>query len=478
MIWHISHKAKINQQLYLHTTGWISFYYRRMASHYGYCLQVCPLGMSGAEASSGSVDSAVAVPLQLGRTARDVHNHKKRSRSIDEELEPADIKTQRQRLQDEDRSASSGSRAASVADTVTENHPPLEYIQDPLTGRRIYKKDAKDAIALILGSLSAEDPFKETLFKVKQKGGFYICKVNIPKSIPISSFKGTPASSAEEAESQGCFRLCHELRNLGILDFRLFSQLRGNQDSRAARPEDIAHAFAKSSGTTQRYTRKRPAFLTDTAALSVDRLFPLVVHVKIPEGRAHAPLLILARTPFPQMSSFRVFVAETKAVVHLYRGAAFEVDDKKLSLLHRYTLRLARSLTNKALECEAQSLAFLFAPLDSSWNEDYDARAHWTQLPAVASHIPWARVEEAANSWVTGLAEGGTQLTNSRVEDYIVQDRSVEFTNRHYVVRVRHDLTPMSKAEDSAVRPPLLSSFPLLAPANVLSSVRRSTRVL
>lgn len=43
------------------------------------------------------------------------------------------------------------------------------------------------------------------------------------------------------------------------------------------------------------------------------------------------------------------------------------------------------------------------------------------------------------------------RTSSEAVHDLIVQDRSVEFTRRYYVARLRRDLTPLSKPEDSAV---------------------------
>jgi endoribonuclease Dicer len=69
-------------------------------------------------------------------------------------------------------------------------------------------------------------------------------------------------------------------------------------------------------------------------------------------------------------------------------------------------------------------------------------------MDEVVNDIPWDLVKLAADNWVTKL-----QMENleASIEDAIVQDRWIEYTRRYYALKLRGDLTPLSKPVDSPV---------------------------
>ncbi|KAH9943037.1 uncharacterized protein BXZ73DRAFT_87473 [Epithele typhae] len=136
------------------------------------------------------------------------------------------------------------------------------------------------------------------------------------------------------------------------------------------------------------------------------------------------------RHPLPSPSDLSA--EPTTLYPTVLRAAPLVVSPAQLRDLHGYTLRATRSLTNKPFDCGLGGLL-------AYWRATRDAR--WP-LPQLAAHVPWDAVRLAADFFaVPGLDE--------MLQDAIVIDRKVEHTLRHFVVKVRHDLTPSSKAEDS-----------------------------
>lgn len=415
--------------------------------------------MSGAEASGGSVDSATAVPLPVVDNSRDserVSTKKRRASSADSQDFHPDVSEKRRKL-------SAAQSCLSLVDSGEAEEKPVkdandvikpDYIQDYLTGRRIYATDAIAVIRRIRSGLSADDPFHDISWKTKQKDSGYVCKVKIPEILPVPSFTGILASSPPEAENMACFSFCKKLSALSLLDHKFFP--RGEQSDEIkqdASPASQAagHDVSKSSSSTRRYPRKQSSFLSNTLTLSPYHLFPLIVRIEELHGQVHSAVLILARAPFPQLGNFRVFSCGSHATVTLQRGTPFDIAEEQLSLLHRYTLRVSRAAVNKPMECAPGGLPFFFAPLAVNWEGDAETGQEWWRLPIVENHIPWDDVQLAAENWATSLVNDDNPLTEAMVEDCLLQDRAVEFTNRHYAIKLRQDLTPLSKPEDGIV---------------------------
>lgn len=196
-------------------------------------------------------------------------------------------------------------------------------------------------------------------------------------------------------------------------------------------------------------TRGNPLTSGGTPSITTT-LYPIVVAPDNMDGDVHAPILLLTRAPIPHIPEFSLFFSSLRTTIRFFKAAPIEVTEPRLKALHGYTLRVARSLTNKPLECPPESLLCYFAPLDSSWNSNLST--HWPLL-SVEEHILWDAVQLAADYFAIRLLDVNASV-DDRANDAIVLDRHVEFTMRYFVVKVRHDLTPLSKAHDSPVRCP------------------------
>ncbi|KAI1792952.1 hypothetical protein LXA43DRAFT_1003961 [Ganoderma leucocontextum] len=334
-----------------------------------------------------------------------------------------------------------------------------DYVVDVVTSARLDRSTAVPAFyrfAVQIHALPGAEDEKVSLFlETEERGdgrmGFRYA-VSFPKCTMLRSVAGLSCSTPWEARREACYQACKELIRVGIMDHRCFRQSRRlpqdqsgslNTNGNAAAPQDVK--TANTSAKTHGYPRKTPDFWTNTQPLPTTTLYPTVITPDNMGGDVHAPILLLTRAPIPHVPEFTLFFSGLRATIRFFKAAPIEVTEPKLKALHGYTLRATRSLTNKPLDCAPESLLCYFAPLDSSWHSNLSP--HWPLL-SVEEHILWDAIQLAADYFAIRLLDGNASI-DDRAKDAIVLDRQVEFTMRHFVVKVRHDLTPLSKADDS-----------------------------
>lgn len=357
-----------------------------------------------------------------------------------------------------------------------------EAIHDPTTGRTIMKTQALSVMRAIFDP--SDVPFKSR----QDKKGQYIAGIEYPIGHPSRTVEGEGEPSVDKAKQSVCFRVLGLLHKKGLLPTSLFPPTAASDsESAATEASEKAGQAAKASATTRSYPRKIPQFWTNTLHIFKDKLYPLVVSVSSSGHDRHAPILILTRSWLPDLPDLPVFSCESRVTIHMERAVPVRLDQAQLQTLQRYTLRITRAVINKPLDLALESMPYFFAPLDSEF--DFTTTGLFPQFPPSVL-IAWDYVEKAVSNWAYPLLPDDKKLASHDVQDSIVQDRSVEFTNRYFVVKMRNDITPLSKAEEGEVRilctlanPGLkLSSFDserqrILASLNIVNLVERNLLV-
>lgn len=368
-----------------------------------------------------------------------------------------------------------------LSDSEDEDEPDT-YIKDPTTSGRIRLQDATSVVyqvAASMRSVTTDTVEYQPLFEFAEvaSNSAYprvVCTVTLPEGPDIRTFCGSPSSSFSQARRTACFETCSALFHAGLLDYHFFPQPPRTSSPYRQRPEESdtlepdevgsrsslppkGSAHNKQNGT-RCYPRKRPDFWTNSLQASLTRLYPTIISVEISSASrstagTHGPIVLLTRLPLPSVASFKLFNSGVPTIAHLRRGAAMEVDDAKLQDLYLYTIRICRAILNKHFVVPLEKMPYFFAPISPSWagfSGSVDNRWHRAE---VANDILWNRISIAARDWVVPLQTASVQALSDDLQDAIIQDRWVEFTRRHFVVRIRPDLTPMSKPVDSLVSP-------------------------
>ncbi|TBU32155.1 hypothetical protein BD311DRAFT_655259 [Dichomitus squalens] len=334
-----------------------------------------------------------------------------------------------------------------------------DYIVDAVTSARIDKSQAIPTFyrfAIQMHAVSgAEDEKVAFNMETGERGDDaavlrYI--ISFPKSTALAAISGPYCSTKWEAKREACHQACKELVRVGIMDHRHFPQSRrvpagqsGSTDTNGETPAPRDVKTANTSAKTHGYPRKVPDFWPNTQSSPPTILYATVVAPDNMGEEVHAPVLLLTRAPLPHVPDFSLFFSGLRTTVRFYRAAPITITDAQLKALHGYTLRVTKSLTNKPLDCPLGDLLCYFAPLDSSWHSSISP--HWPLL-SVEGHVLWDAVQLAADYFAIRLLDSNVPI-DERAKDAIVLDRQVEFTMRHFVIKVRHDLTPLCKADDS-----------------------------
>ncbi|KAG6918931.1 hypothetical protein DXG01_010586 [Tephrocybe rancida] len=328
-------------------------------------------------------------------------------------------------------------------------------IQDPTTGSRLYLRDSVVAAERLtsIGQLNGVK-IDQVLFSYEERmdalgaGCIFSCTVTIPRLLQLT---GPPLQTKLDAKRAACFKFCQHLFSLGLLDCRFFPP---------PKLLDItSHDFDKQQNPKEpnatgprRYSRKEPEFWRNTRTIPIAMLYPIIISTTAPDidKQPYAPLAILTRQPLPDLASFNVFHSGIPTVVSIKRGAPLQIDQTQLNDIYSYTLRVCRTVSNKPFQCSSANMVYFFVPLKSAWaSSGGNDPASPFNLPSIANCIPWDLVQLAGSSFNAPLKTGSLEETERDLKDAVIQDRSVEFTRRYAAVRLRPDLSPLSKPLDS-----------------------------
>lgn len=370
------------------------------------------------------------------------------------------------------------------------------FLKDPTMSGRIYPQDAVSVIYRYLSTLHLEATDEGTSRKVfdisTNVEGKHICTVLFPPGAPLTDVQGPPSVSLTAAKRVASFEACRRLHELGLLSYKLFP--RPKEVARKLRPvavfideeveqtkgdilpkvppapappsaleadntvlEGIAPTKAQAVSGTRCYKRKTPEFWKNAREVSHDYLYPTIVTVDRNHNpnKPYRPILIITRTPLPEIESFKLFFATVPSMTYLRPAQPIIFDEKKIGLLHLYTIRALRGVTNRAFACELNDMPFFIAPLDFGWDVEQGKDGHKWPFPDVSGYIPWDLVVYAAEQHIVPLRTETIETLEEDIKDAVVQDWWTEFTKRYDCIRVRRDLNPLTPLDTLTVILPI-----------------------
>lgn len=333
-----------------------------------------------------------------------------------------------------------------------------EYIQDPTMGGRIYLQDATTVIYRYASRMQSKSTTNRRLFEfedIHKEFGIpraHICSIDLPGT-PINGVSGDALPSKAEARRSACFKACEKLYKLGLLDCQLVPlpyNLRAQHEyERNKNLEKDCFPEIKQSGTRS-YRRKLPTFWKNTLSTIPSVLYPTIVYTASPsEGsNSFGPIVILTREPLPSLHPFRLFFSGIPIHIHFQKALPIQFDEARIKDVHAYTVRICRTIMNKALVCYLEEAAYFFLPLPTDWRPPLENNMG---IPDIVETIPWDLVSLAGQHWAVPIKRTSADDLVTDLQDAIVQDRFIEFTRRYKVAKLRTDLTPLSKPTDSPV---------------------------
>lgn len=321
------------------------------------------------------------------------------------------------------------------------------FIQDPTTGRKLFPSHAKSVLLKFLPVYYGDETHEPSISLWEDSAGQHLCRVEFPPSLELDASSGPPKSTINQAERETCFAACRILHERGLLDYEFFPSLSHRLLHISIKADESQSAIATSG--MRRHDKASPLYWSISRSVETRRLYPLLISIPgllVGGGR----ILLLTRLPLPELPRFSIFDSGQPHVVRFMRCAPIEVNGEQPKLLHQYTLRLARALTNKDFILSEEELSYFVAPLYDSTIDIERLRDNKWIRPCISSHINWDAISLAAEQFMTPIVQEGIVLDNACI-DAVIQDRWVEFTNRHIFIEIRRDLTPLSKNPDSPV---------------------------
>lgn len=250
----------------------------------------------------------------------------------------------------------------------------------------------------------------------------------------------------------------------------------GEEDSH--RPSKRARAQGQSGEQFKKnglrpYARGRPTFWDGSLTHLSEEFFPTVI---APSGHGLTNLVLLTRIPLQELPPFNLFFSGMSNLVILHSGLPFSIKKRRMRDLRRYTLRLHRIIGNKPFICSEQSIPYFLAPMSAEWTSPHAGSAE--PFPEVSSHIDWDAVMLAASQAYVRVESGSSEVIAEQLQDAVIQDRWVEYTKRYFVVKIRHDLSPMHKPAEGEVRHYNKSRIKFLNISPARGRVRHISRLL
>ncbi|KAF6762700.1 hypothetical protein DFP72DRAFT_1060951 [Ephemerocybe angulata] len=321
------------------------------------------------------------------------------------------------------------------------------YLLHPTTGGRIYPQDAT-AVLIYAASRIQSDKLIEgnrPLFDFqlipgsKTQDPTFVCSIHLPGT-KLDGLAGPPSPSQYHARRAASFAACKHLLDIGLLDCVAVPL----PQSLALQSCGLEQLQGPKSAGTRRYLRKEPFFWSSGNKGPVRTLYPTILTVRSNSTDGHyGPLVLLTRRPLPPFPVFNLFLSSSVLSVTPLPGVPFSVDDKaNIGTLHGFTIRALRSLLNKPVSCELMDMSFFLAAPTRDWVQE---REGGTGLIEVEQALDWEVMRLAEANWAVPIRKGSIEVLEEDMVDAMIQDRWLEFTRRYHVVKVRTDMTPLSK---------------------------------
>ncbi|KZW03985.1 hypothetical protein EXIGLDRAFT_827922 [Exidia glandulosa HHB12029] len=273
--------------------------------------------------------------------------------------------------------------------------------------------------------------------------GLVSCTVFLPQGATIRQLQGPACADRPTARRAACLELCSRLHRTGELDYRLFPLRRTACHASERFPVIPDTPLDDGDAGVRRYPRKSVIFWDHIQRDGY--LYPTVISF---DGQdeyhlPRRPMLLLTRSPLPPVDGFNLYFDGQPTAVRLDTAPSpFQLDDERTKLLHAYTLRVARALTNKAVTCPLETMPYFLAPWDTS--------IVLNDKPLV-EQLPWdSDILEASTAYIKPVTEQQIRVSDTTVRNLVLQDRWSEFTRRFRGLAVRHDMSPRSKPPPDA----------------------------
>ncbi|KAJ1311188.1 hypothetical protein OPQ81_009689 [Rhizoctonia solani] len=320
------------------------------------------------------------------------------------------------------------------------------YIQDPISGSRIYPQDSEEVLYRFLADRADEDTaliptrifsYEQTPAKSRDSKANWLCRIQVDLCDQPLSVVGEPSSCKALTRGSACFRACSTLFHLGRLSSSFFP----------SRPlHTWQHGILQPPKTKVAidtyYALVSPLFWHNCLLAAPSSLFyPNLVRLGTEGSDAYRGILLLTRIPLANVDEFSLFSNQTELKVSLIQYAPLSLNTEQLELVLRYTLNLWRILGNKPYDSPSGELAYFVVPLKPGSKLEV---THVSRTIPIEPFVSWREVNDLVSFRVRPLDCENMDKMSLDLLDSVIQDRPNDFTRRFQNAKLRQDLNPLS----------------------------------
>ncbi|KAF8609137.1 hypothetical protein BDV93DRAFT_517997 [Ceratobasidium sp. AG-I] len=317
------------------------------------------------------------------------------------------------------------------------------YITDPLSGSRIYPKDAVEVLYRYLASQSASDtglvPVKMFTYERDiQAQGLWSCTVNAPDCDPPLLVTSDHYPSKAAARGSACFKACSARFDLGLLPSSFFPL-----PPMHTLPNGVPQRGHSEVTPASSYPFASPLFWHSCLLAAPSSVFYPNVVTFSPLSGSHAlrSMVFLTRAPLFGVEPFSVFVSQSESKVSLLPCAPLTLSVERIELVFRYSMHLWRAITNKPWESPSGELAYFVCPVSAG---SYTKASDIARTTSVEPLISWEEIDNLVSRRARPLHCATPDEIAQDLAGGMIQDRSNEFTRRLEAGQLCKDLNPLS----------------------------------
>lgn len=242
----------------------------------------------------------------------------------------------------------------------------------PSTGAKLTFQNSLTILQDFINSLRNQDEFVEGMalaadFNTTPVENGFVCEIVMPPLSPISNVSGRIYSQKQVAKCSAAFELCFKLLKMKYLD----ENLRSRFAERFRHVMANAHLAVSSKKKSKYDMRLKPRLWAELG--TPQRLYGTVLTLSKPNTlqRPSRPLLILTRTPLPQIKPFPLFFGAAEQglssdLICQVLNNPIIITEDDLPLFTSFTLKIFCDIFNKRYLAKAEEMPYFFAPTNKN----------------------------------------------------------------------------------------------------------------
>jgi endoribonuclease Dicer len=274
----------------------------------------------------------------------------------------------------------------------------LKFYVEPSTKAKLTYGNALVTLANFVSAIPTDsDEPQHPTYVVMSSGSNFTAEVMLPAGAPFRSFVGDAHSKKTLAKRSAAFRACLELRGKSLLNAYFLpiyaKNLPAMRNAHLAVNSKKAHAYEM---------KTKPLLWEQGRGNLPEQLYITIVDFPGGLEREHRPFAMLTRTSMPQFPTFPIFLDDGKQsqVVSYPVDSTLSINDRTLSLITAFTLRVFKDIFSKKYESDPCQLSYWLAPINASQHSSggkLPAFLDWDLMLEVTEHEEYTWTADMPN---------------------------------------------------------------------------------